>query len=385
MENKNLHNKTKWLVRVCLCLLVTGVAAAADSAGQSKTNISGQFQNAPQMEPPDSVKKEIVRGFARLKIDAEKGDAMAQYRLGLCYAWGQGVSKDNVEAAKWFRKSAEQNDHEAQCALGSCYLNGDGVTKDIGEGVKWYRVAAEQGDVHAMQTLGICYRFGFFGVTKNDAEAKKWFRLAADTSRQAAERGDARSENLLGEAYRDGEGVAQDDKEAFNWFSNAAKHGNVDGERNIALAYRDGAGVTKADVEAVKWLRKSAKQGDVQAQFNLGLMYELGRGVPQNSNEAMNWFQKSKDWLFSQEIIEAYKGGIKEQTLLGRYFFDGSLGIKDHAEAAKWYRMAAEQGNRTSQVRLASMYEDGDGVASILSTNDGSVFIAPSLAVHTWK
>ena len=46
----------------------------------------------------------------------------AQYNLGVCYAKGQGVAKDEVEAVKWYRKAAEQNYAEAQYDLGYCYV-----------------------------------------------------------------------------------------------------------------------------------------------------------------------------------------------------------------------------------------------------------------------
>ncbi len=40
---------------------------------------------------------------------AEKGEANAQFFLGLCYCHDDdGVSKDLTEAAKWFRKAADQ-------------------------------------------------------------------------------------------------------------------------------------------------------------------------------------------------------------------------------------------------------------------------------------
>ena len=39
---------------------------------------------------------------------AEKGDAKAQYKLGVCYADGEGVSKDLKQAVYWWKKSAEQ-------------------------------------------------------------------------------------------------------------------------------------------------------------------------------------------------------------------------------------------------------------------------------------
>ena len=74
--------------------------------------------------------------FEDTKTQAEKGDAIAQYNLGVCYANGQGVAKDAVEAVKWYRKAAEQNFAEAQCNLGVCYYAGEGVTNfAVGERV----------------------------------------------------------------------------------------------------------------------------------------------------------------------------------------------------------------------------------------------------------
>ena len=35
---------------------------------------------------------------------------------------------------------------------------------------------------------------------------------------------------------------------------------------------------------------------------------------------------------------------------------------QDYAEAAKWYRMGADQGNSTAQMNLGIMYFDGTGV-----------------------
>ena len=49
---------------------------------------------------------------------------LAQYYLGGMYAKGSGVSKDDSEAVKWFRKAAMQNDPAAQTNLGVMYLMG---------------------------------------------------------------------------------------------------------------------------------------------------------------------------------------------------------------------------------------------------------------------
>jgi TPR repeat protein len=42
---------------------------------------------------------------------------------------------------------------------------------------------------------------------------------------------------------------------------------------------------------AVKWYSLSADQANAQAQNNLGIMYEIGHGVKQDHAEAQKWFR----------------------------------------------------------------------------------------------
>ena len=67
---------------------------------------------------------------------------MAQWRLGYLYDSGQGVLRDDAQAAHWWRKSAEQGDLQAQCGLGLLYHDGSGVPQDYAEAYFWYDLAA---------------------------------------------------------------------------------------------------------------------------------------------------------------------------------------------------------------------------------------------------
>lgn len=57
----------------------------------------------------------------------------------------------------------------------------------------------------------------------------------------------------------------------------------------------------------------------------------------------------------------AIDGDAETQYRLGRMYYHGQGGQSD-AEAAKWYRMAAERGHALAQNNLALMYEQGRGV-----------------------
>jgi S1-C subfamily serine protease len=96
--------------------------------------------------------------FLRNKAAAEKGDAKAQYNLGVCYANGTGVEHDSVEAVKWFFKAAEQGDAKAQFKLGYSYLKEIGIGRDYVQAYKWFRLSSIRGNDLAKAYLPILER-----------------------------------------------------------------------------------------------------------------------------------------------------------------------------------------------------------------------------------
>jgi TPR repeat protein len=80
--------------------------------------------------------------FEKNRRRAEAGEAPAQTNLGVMYAEGKGVPKDDVEAVKWFRKAADQGLVDAQYNLGKMYAEGRGVPKDDVEAYAWFNISA---------------------------------------------------------------------------------------------------------------------------------------------------------------------------------------------------------------------------------------------------
>ena len=68
--------------------------------------------------------KKYQQAFPKLKAAAEKGHKKAQYRVGLSYDKGKGVTEDDVKAVEWYRKSASQGYAKALYQLGKCYKDG---------------------------------------------------------------------------------------------------------------------------------------------------------------------------------------------------------------------------------------------------------------------
>jgi TPR repeat protein len=110
---------------------------------------------------------------------AERGNVLAQYKLGLMYNNGEGVKQDFGEAFRWFHRAAAQGYAPAQRSLGVKFEKGQGVKRNYGEAVRWYRHGAEQGDAAAQYRLGRMYVLGR-GIRRDFTAAVAWFNLAAD-------------------------------------------------------------------------------------------------------------------------------------------------------------------------------------------------------------
>lgn len=73
--------------------------------------------------------------------------------LGMCFAFGDGVTADPAEAAAWFRKAAEAGNAGGMLNLGTCYGRGAGVERDEDQALAWMRKAAEAGSEPAKAVL----------------------------------------------------------------------------------------------------------------------------------------------------------------------------------------------------------------------------------------
>ena len=82
---------------------------------------------------------------------ATKGNAAAQYNLGVMSYLGQGIEKSSPNAAKWFEQAAKQDNTLAQYNLGFLFFEGKGVKKDYLQAFMWIDRAARLGDKKAIE------------------------------------------------------------------------------------------------------------------------------------------------------------------------------------------------------------------------------------------
>ena len=188
---------------------------------------------------------------------AERGDANAEYNLGLLFARGQGVAQDYQKAAEWYQKAAEQGVAAAQYNLGVMYANGQGVGQNAREAANWFQKAAEQGITGAESSLAELYSEKE-GPFQNFTEAEKWYR-------KAAEKGVASAAFDLGVMYDVGQGVQQDYMQAIEWYTKAANAGYAPALTNLGILAYNAQGMKRDLVQAYAWFALAQKQGDPRA------------------------------------------------------------------------------------------------------------------------
>ncbi|MDD5463131.1 MAG: tetratricopeptide repeat protein [Methylococcales bacterium] len=99
------------------------------------------------------VKGDFAQVVNLLRPLAVAGNSEAQYKLGVMYDQGQGVTQDYQQASKWYRLSAEQGKPGAQYNLGVMYAEGQGIVQDYVRSHMWISLAANQGFKEAQGDL----------------------------------------------------------------------------------------------------------------------------------------------------------------------------------------------------------------------------------------
>jgi len=142
--------------------------------------------------------------------------------------------------------------------------------------------------------------------------------------------------------------------DAFTKVVSQAQAGQREAQYLVALAYEEGRLVTRDHAAAANWMLKSAEQEYVPAQAGMGKLYIAGvkdNGPIPHRADAEKWFR-----------LAAAQGDADAQLWLGTAYQRGWLGGFDDREAFQWLRKAAAQGLPDAQFSLGQMYEYGEGV-----------------------
>lgn len=364
------------------------VPVAAETAKQptaaagSGSVMENWYRNRRQQAAKPSTAIQVIQ------TSAQRGDADAQYELGMLYQSGAGVPRDMAQARRWLTQSASQNNSRAQYALAMFYRSEEGGN-DINQSLNWQRKAAQAGYAEAQYGLGLLYANGQY-VTQDATQARIWFQKAADQGHVAA--------NLaLLEFGESAPVVAQapltleDQPRTAGTGNKSAAGGSVvrvvvtkpepavlqlapkapivvaaapetvaaaEPQEAIAEPVEGAAGNPgpsgSVDLTGVETsvLRQSAEAGDQQAQLMMGTMYEDGvGGLSSDLREAAYWYEQA-----------ARQGYPKAQYNLGLLYEDGRGVKQNYKQAAYWYDKAAESGFSEAQNNLGVLLILGKGV-----------------------
>ena len=169
------------------------------------------------------------------------------------------------------------------------------------------------------------FRFGF-SAYKNGRKDE-----ALKAYRDAAEHGHAGARWKLATMYASGDGVKEDDYEAFQLYEGLVNEGAAPGTRDetfiahslmsLANYLRRGipdSPITPDPLRARQLYLQAASQfGDADAQFELGRMYMTGEGGPTDLVQAARWFN-----------LAAHKGHVGSEALLGKILFDSGKTVR---------------------------------------------------------
>ena len=126
----------------------------------------------------------------------------------------------------------------------------------------------------------------------------------------------------------------------------------------LVLSYAPGSEVTLeiarvSGTGLVQSLRDHADAGSIDAMMALAPLLRSGLGdAVKNDAEAARWYRKA-----------AELGNADAMDVLGSFYESGFGFAKDEAEAARWYRKSADLGHAEAMNDLGILYVNGRGVA----------------------
>ena len=315
---------------------------------------------------------DLEKAYQCMTAEAQKGNAFAMHDLGKMLLSGVGCDENAEEAHEWFRKALgglktaltkEQNKTAQtpkeqairrrigylQFRIGKMYSLGYGAEKSPETAAEWFQKAVDMGNPFAAYSLGSLYRRGE-GVEQNDKQAFSLFLMAASDKISP----NAYAMYQLGGMYQNGIGTEQDLKESERWYQRAYQGflSLEEKSRDDKLWYRLGqmnmAGIgTAVNLEAAKlYFNRSAAYGNTDAEYGLGCLYANPDFSEYNIPKSIEHFFKAAE---AQNQFAQYQ--------LGRLYLGENENIpRDIEKVLSFLQLSADQGNQFAQYQLGRLY-----------------------------
>jgi uncharacterized protein len=216
---------------------------AADPADPDKpADIKGVSDIAPA---------DIATAIKYCKI-AGNSSRRALFELGRAYA----ANKQPAEATAAWRKAADKGSTSAMVELGVLYATGAGMAKDDEQARKLFERAAQGGNPRGVSNLAALSGSG--GTPADPVKAREMLEKAAETNAEA--------QYQLGLMLANGTGGPKDDAGARNLFEKAAAQNHPGALEQMGEFSEEGRGGPKDSTAAKAYYQKAADLGDEDAK-----------------------------------------------------------------------------------------------------------------------
>jgi TPR repeat protein len=214
---------------------------AADPTDPDK---SADVKGMPDVAPTD------IPTAIKYCRSASGGSRRALYQLGRAYAANQQLP----EAIGAWRKASDKGSTSAMVELGVLYATGAGVAKDEAQARKLFERAAEAGNPRGVINLAALSG----GASSDPVRARELLAKAAATNAEA--------QYQLGLMMADGSGGAKDDAGARSLFEKAAAQNHPGALERMGAFMQEGRGGPKDSTAAKAYYERAAALGDEDAR-----------------------------------------------------------------------------------------------------------------------
>ncbi len=307
--------------------------------------------------------------FTRIKTMADTGNSFACYLMARYYYI---IELNDDEWYDYSQRSASAGDSYGLCELAKYWDLGKNA--DTSKYLPTIEEAINKGNPWAEFELAKNYLYGWT-VTRN-------FSRANSLLRSCMEKGIPESFATVAYCYSSGNGgFGLSREKEIEYYEKAINLGYLEAYSDLAITYLwDNAGMNYSSDEqlkAIPILRKGVDMGIVGCISTLAYCYSQGYGVPQKEEQAYRWYKKA-----------AQEGDRRSYFNLGHMDYYGIGRDCDEPLAWEWFKKGAEHGDSGCNYMLGIMCQDGyaqDGKSSedCLPYFERSSFLGGSLGVES--
>jgi len=256
---KPLHKRSSGFVATAM-LIAAAVAGAVPAHAQSADLVLCDRLAADPADPdkpadvkgvPEVAAADIPTAIKFCKV-AGNLSRRAMYQLGRAYA----ANRQMPEAIAAWRKAADKGSSSAMVELGVLYATGAGVAKDEAQARALLERAAQAGNPRGVTNLAALPGGG--GAPADPAQARQLLAKAAETNAEA--------QYQLGMMLAEGAGGEKDDAGARSLFEKAAAQNHPAALEEMGEFSETGRGGPKDKDAAKSYYERAAALGDETAK-----------------------------------------------------------------------------------------------------------------------